>query len=105
MPKNAKELAAAEIAVAGDDTATLTWRGLTLTVPKYSRWSFDALEALDDIRLFAFLREILGPEQWEAVKATTPRPVQADAIELSDLIGAAATSVPTLGESQASADS
>lgn len=105
MSKNAKTLSAAEVAAAGADTATVSWRGLELVVPKYSRWSFDALEALDDTRLFAFLREILGPEQWEAVKATTPRPVQADAIELSNLIGEAAAHVPTLGESPASADS
>ncbi len=100
-----KTMSAAEVAAAGAEVATVKWRDLELVVPKYDRWPVDALEALDDTRLYVFLREILGPEQWAAFKASDPQPVQADAIALSNLIGEAAAHVPTLGESQASAGS
>lgn len=102
---NPRKMSAAEVAAAGADTATVTWRDLHFTVPKFSRWPIDAMEALEDNKLYTALRAVLGDEQWAAFKASTPTPVQGDVEELSNLLGQAAAQVASLGESPASSDS
>lgn len=105
MSKTAKQLSAAEVAAAGADTLTVPWRDLTFTVPKMERWSIDAFEALEENKIVVAMREVLGPEQWQTFKASDPKPTQADAIAIANLISEAAANVPSVGESSASSDS
>lgn len=59
------------------------FEGVTYSVPSTSEWSYDALEAFEEGRLTAFLRELLGDEQHAAWKATKPT-----VGKLGDLVGA-----------------
>lgn len=66
----------------------VTWRDLTLTVETDpSKWSIDALEAMQDGREVVALRELLGPKQWADVK--TKAKTGADLTELGQVIESA----------------
>ena len=89
---------------ARDESAsvTATWRGLTFTVPPAKDWPVEVYEALEDDKVIGATRQLLGPEQWAAFKASTPAPTLADFQTLSELLAGGG---PTVGESDASSDS
>lgn len=97
MSKEARKLAAGDTAT--DETATFEWRDVEFSVPRFNRWSVDVLEALEDGRIYATLRAVLGPEQWAGFKALEPTPTGADVEEFSAVMARAAASVESLGES------
>lgn len=105
MSKNASKNAATEVRNEERDEYPVQWRDLEFTVPPFTRWSVDVIEAFQDERVLIGVRGLLGPEQWAMFKGTTPQPVMRDVVELSDLIAAAVTGVDSMGESQASSDS
>ena len=86
-----------------DDTApgTITFRDLALRVAPSVEWPAEAFEAFEDGKLISAVREILGDEQWAAVKALRPKPTLGE-------IGGLATSITSAvglgapGESPAS---
>jgi hypothetical protein len=89
---------------AKDETApvTATWRDLTFTVPPPADWPVEVYEALEDDKVITATRQLLGPEQWAAFKASTPTPTLADFQTVSELLAGGG---PTVGESDASSDS
>lgn len=101
--KDAKKHAADD--VDGNGPVSLKWRGDTYTVPRYKDWPIDALEALEDNRIYATLRSLLGPAQWAAFKNADPAPSAEDVVVFSELVAQAAASVASLGESEASSGS
>lgn len=84
-------------------TVDVAWRTHTFTVPTQAGWTADVWEALEDGKFVAVLRALLGPQQWTAFKADSPRPVLADMSALTDAI-AAASGFGDAGESSASSD-
>lgn len=62
--------AAVEVA---EDTVPVVYNGTTFHVPTSSDWPYDALVALEDGHIAAFLRTVLGEEQHEAFVALKPR--------------------------------
>lgn len=50
-----------------------TYDGVDYTVPPTSEWELDVLEAFEDGRFIAFLRKVLGPEQYAAYKKRHPK--------------------------------
>lgn len=103
MSKDAKKLAEDDTSESG--TVAFEWRDLTFTVPRYKDWPIDALEALEDNRIYATLRSLLGPSQWAAFKRSEPAPTGEDVVAFSELLAQVASSVGSLGESEASSDS
>lgn len=55
------------------DRIPFSYGGVDYFVLPSLEWSYDALEAFENGRLAAFLREILGEEQHAAFKATKPK--------------------------------
>ena len=85
-----------------DTTAgTVAFRDLSLHVTPSVDWPAEAFEAFEDSKLITAVREILGEEQWAAVKALRPKATLGE-------IGALASSITTAaglgapGESPAS---
>lgn len=101
--KNAKKLAQSDSGEGG--TVAFEWRGDTYSVPRYKDWPIDALEALEDNRIYATLRTLLGPAQWAAFKGSDPAPTSEDVVTFSELVAQVAASVGSLGESEASSGS
>jgi hypothetical protein len=101
MTKKPTALTAAESELE-PTTITVAWRDLTFTVPPLRLWPVDVYEALEDDRYIEATRALLGPEQWAAFKASTPRPTMEDFNTFSEML---ANGGPALGESEASSDS
>ena len=84
------------------EPVTATWRDLSFTVPAPKLWPIDVYEALEDDEVIKATRQLLGPEQWAAFKASSPAPTLEDFQALSELLAGGG---PTAGESDASSDS
>ncbi len=95
---------AAKAEAAGETTLSVKWRDLTFTFPPFDEWTVDVLEAAENGQQIGALSGVLGPQQWRAFKASTPKPVQADILALSELIGNA-TAGASVGESAPPSDS
>lgn len=48
------------------------FEGVDYFLAPAASWSFDAMEAFEEGRIFFFLREVLGEEGYAALKATKP---------------------------------
>lgn len=54
----------------GDDTIDIEFRGATYTVAAdQDDWTLEAMEAFEQNQMFAGVRALLGPRQWERFKA------------------------------------
>jgi hypothetical protein len=60
-------------AEAADAPSILTFRGIKFEIAPTASWSLDALEAFEDGKVTTFLRSILGPAQWAALKGAAPQ--------------------------------
>ena len=70
------------------EKATIVWRDHTFEVDReFDDWSLALVEALEEGRSVAIIREALGPAQWSAVKAESPK--VRDIAGLADDIAAA----------------
>lgn len=62
--------------VAAEATGSLIafdYEGVSYEISPASEWTIEALEAFEDDRIVAFLREILGAEQFQTFKRQNPR--------------------------------
>lgn len=84
------------------EPVTATWRDLSFTVPPAKDWPVEVYEALEDDKVISATRQLLGPEQWAAFKASDPKPTLEDFQTVSELLAGGG---PTVGESEASSDS
>jgi hypothetical protein len=56
------------------EKATIQWREHTFEVERdFDDWTLALVEALEEGRSVAIIREALGPAQWSVVKAEAPR--------------------------------
>ena len=59
---------------AKSETATIEWREHTFEVEReFDDWSLALVEALEEGRSVAIIREALGPAQWSVVKSESPK--------------------------------
>lgn len=54
------------------DKIPFTFDGVDYLIDPTSEWPFDALESFEDGKIAAFLRAVLGTEQYAKFKATKP---------------------------------
>ncbi|QNJ56515.1 tail assembly chaperone [Arthrobacter phage Niobe] len=55
------------------ESIPFTFEGKDFVVLPSSEWSFDAIEAYEEGRVLAFLREILDADSFEALRAMKPK--------------------------------
>lgn len=83
-----------------DPTATVEFRGLTLTVSReYDDWPVEFVDALEEGKTVGICKGALGPAQWRRVRALDLK--MRDLAPLADLI-AQALGFGDAGESSAS---
>jgi len=102
MGEAAKKAAKAEVRSNGHQT--ITDRGVTFTIPE--KIPLDAAEAAEDGRLIAFIREMVGPDEYAQWKLSFAprRPVIDDLTPLATKLGEP-YGFKSVGESSASSDS
>lgn len=84
----------------GDETASVTFRGQTFTVPRnYDDWTVDFLESLEEGKVIGIVRGALGQSQWRRVRAMnlTIKELQPFADDIATAMG-----FGSAGESEAS---
>lgn len=87
---------------AKNEAATIVWRDHTFTVDReFDDWSLALVEALEEGRSVAIIREALGPAQWASVKSESPkvRDITGLADDIANALGFGST-----GESAPSSD-
>jgi hypothetical protein len=70
-------------------TVDVEFHGMTFTIDREVAKDIDVLEAIEEQKIVAATKAVLGPEQWKRFRASTPTP-NADTIgELFEALGQA----------------